>query len=305
MAAAGGGAKGIAQVQVLKALEKEAQCPLYTQYDLLIGSSVGAIDMAVLAAGKISMEEYAKNYRRYLTTIFKKRRLPFFGPKYSKKNFISLWNEIIGDDIPFGAVKTKLMISSVDLIENKNYYFKSWKREHAKLSLCDIVVKSFSAPYYFGYTIDKKEKKIWADGGTGSANYPIGELKNQIEALKWYHTAECKKGVNTCHIDIVGALFPENTNTFKKMKRYRTLRQTLHFFNIPEGGLARAQSRNNQLGKLLHIVEKNPTLSLKYWDKSIPAKMEGIDKLRYVDTYIRAGQEMAKKPLIALHRKET
>ncbi|MGM0462520.1 MAG: patatin-like phospholipase family protein [Fibrobacterota bacterium] len=299
LAAAGGGAKGYAQVQVLRALENDMETPLYDKYDLLAGSSVGAIDAAVIAVGTRSMKTYEKNYPFYLKKIFTRNFFSVFGPKYAKDNFAEIWEDIVGRDIRLGEAKTKIIISSVDLLENKNYYFKSWKKEHQNLTFLEVLLKSISAPFYFGYDVDEKNRKIWSDGGAGTANYPLAELKNQIEAFQWYDTPD-KSQYKVC-MDIVGALYPEKTDTFEKMKQYKNVREILHFINFKEGGMARAQSRNNQLGKICHIARKNKNLMVRYWDRAIPPKMDALDKLKYLDFYKRTGREMAEKPLFSLN----
>ena len=55
----GGGVKGYAQAQVLKKLEKDYG-PLHERYDLVCGSSVGAINGSMLASGRITMDRLEK-----------------------------------------------------------------------------------------------------------------------------------------------------------------------------------------------------------------------------------------------------
>ncbi|MGM0442775.1 MAG: patatin-like phospholipase family protein [Fibrobacterota bacterium] len=300
IASSGGGAKGIAQVQVLKKLEEDARKPLCRTADLLVGSSVGAIDMAVAATGRISMEEYCRNYRRYIRRIFKKTPWYCPAPKYNRDNFRAVWDEIVGADFLFSDVHTKLIISSVDMVNDKNHYFKSWHTKYADTPLVDIIMRSFAAPYYFGFLVDNTEKTVWADGGTGTANYPIHEMKNQIETFHWY-SFPCEEESRQIRIDIVGALYPKNTATFAQVKRYRTFRQMLDFFDICQGGLARAQSRNNQIGMICHTARHNTNIKLRYWDHEIPLKMNGIDGLKYLDYYENIGRKMSIKPLISIN----
>src|SRR6266481_6652520 len=70
----GGGAKGFYTLGVLKEVEALCGCRLYENFDLIFGTSTGAIIAALLALGH-SVEEIRKLYKRYVLGI-KQRKWP-------------------------------------------------------------------------------------------------------------------------------------------------------------------------------------------------------------------------------------
>jgi patatin-like phospholipase/acyl hydrolase len=76
----GGGVRGISQLMVLKNLEKVCGRPLHEEYDLILGSSVGAINAAIIASGKISMDDLSTIYPSLIKSVFKRRGI-FKTPK--------------------------------------------------------------------------------------------------------------------------------------------------------------------------------------------------------------------------------
>jgi len=292
LALSGGGVKGYAQVQVLKKLEED-NGPLHDYYDLVIGASVGAIDAAILASGKKTMTEFEDGFPEMAKKIFKKRRFFSFRkfPKYQRKNFMEIWDELIGLDFKMKDVKTKLMVLSVDLVTNKNRFFKSWHDDDGEERLVDIVMRSFAAPMFFGQLVDEKNKACWSDGGSGFDNLPLEEAKITAEVHGWYQH-------NQIQIDAIGCLFQKPTNTFKKQKKNRMVRQVFDFMNPMEGGLARAQSRQDQVDTMVYQAQKISNISFRYWDTTCSKKLDGLDKLKYMDKYKELGILMSSSPLI-------
>jgi hypothetical protein len=295
----GGGAKGISTLPLLNKFEIESGKKLCDEYDLLIGSSVGSINLSIIATGKLSIKELMGIYPEMLKKVFKPR-FGFGFPKYDRKNFINVWNDVIGKNFKFGDVKTKLMISSVDLVTDTNHFFKSWHDDDAECNLLDFVLYSFSAPIYFGHSVDKKRQCVWSDGGVGYANLPLMECKTQIESFRWYDFEDevDDETTNKVLIDAVGCLYHKNKDTFKNVSRDRWLKQALDFIQPTEGGLARSQSRMDQVRMMQYISSKNSNIKFRYWDCEIPEKMDKLDGLKFIDDYKQYGLEMAKKPLI-------
>ena len=121
----GGGIKGVIQAEILAGVEKDLG-PLHEYYDLMCGSSVGAINSAILATGKVDALQLANIYPNMLKTVFKKHWYPHV-PRYDRKNFERVWDRIIGKDFKMKDCKTKLQITSVDVCTMKNHFFKSWE----------------------------------------------------------------------------------------------------------------------------------------------------------------------------------
>jgi len=295
----GGGAKGFAQVQTLKKLEQDFGKPLCEVYDLIAGSSVGAINAALIASGKFTMSELEEIYPDVLKKVFTKKRFRIKKPKYQRKYFRKEWEKLIGTDFKMSDSKTKLMITSVDLVDDVNHFFKSWHTDCDE-RLVDVVCRSFAAPLYFGHVVDNKRKKVWSDGGVGNANLPLNEVKTQIEAFGWYDQIDDNSDytIDVVEVDAVGCLYHDPHHKFEKVSSDRWLRQVLDFMNPSQGGLARAQSRSDQIRMMSYLSSKNPNIKFRYWDKEIPKKFDKMDGIKYLKDYKKFGIEMSKKPVL-------
>ena len=287
----GGGVRGISQLQVLKKLEKEAGRPLHEEYDLIMGSSVGAINAAIIATGGISMEELDTVYDKMIHKIFKKRGW-LKKPKYDRKNFVKAWGEILDPKYLFGGAKTNLMTSTVDLVEDTNHFYKSWHEDDAAMKMTDLVCRSFAAPIYFGQMVDWKKRMVYADGGVGNANLPLNEAKLQAEAFGWYQDGE------EVEIHAIGTLFYEPEATFEEVAKGRWLKQVFEFIQPTEGGLARAQSVKDQIRRMEYICSHIPTIKFKYWDRAYDKRKLKLDGVKYLDEYRKQGELMAVQPLV-------
>ena len=285
----GGGVRGIAQLQVLKKLEEECGRPLHEEYDLVMGSSVGAINASIIASGCISMADLADRYDNMIKDVFKRNRKPT--PKYVRTNFLNEWAKIIPNDLKMGDVKTKLITTTVDLVTDQNVFYKSWHEDDAQETLCYLVTRSFAAPLYFGQINDPQKKMVYSDGGVGTANLPLDEAKIQAEAFGWYSDGE------EVEIHAVGTLYDDAKQSYNKVSKFRWFRQVLEYMNPSEGGLARSQSRMDQIRKMKFICGHIPAIKFKYWDMGVNKKYVKMDKVKYLDKYTKWGTEMAKEPV--------
>ena len=141
---AGGGAKGMLQVEILKQLEDRGELK---DIDLIFGSSVGAINGSILASGKLTANEMRNIYPDMLKQIFKKKFIPI-PPIYNRKQFFDIWMNKIGM-IKMKDVKTKLVISTIDFCKKEPHFFKSWDEDNAEEYVMTVVARSFAAPYFF------------------------------------------------------------------------------------------------------------------------------------------------------------
>jgi len=281
----GGGVKGCIQIQVLKKLEEELG-PLHEHYDLICGSSVGAINAGIIASGKVTMKHLVDIYPDMLERTFEKRGIRI--PRYDRKKFIKIWADLVGM-MKMKESKTKLQITSLNLCDKRNHFFKSWTKDGEQYLVSEIV-KSFAAPFYFGTLKDAKNKCVWMDGGMGIANIPI--LYALVESDMLWPTED------KVDYDIIGCGFVNNDIPYRKAKRYRVFRQLGQYFNLDDGGLAREQVRQEQIGMITQLAKVNAALDFRYWDIQIPKKMDGLDKIKYIPYYYDYGKEMAKKPLL-------
>jgi hypothetical protein len=147
------------------------------------------------------------------------------------------------------------------------------------------------APYYFGQINDPENQRVWSDGGIGSSNFPIDEVKIQAEAMGMYKDDKLL-------IDAIGTGFVKNENTYKKVSKGKVFRQLMDFMKPPQGGLARSQSRFDQIKRMGYIADKIHNIQFRYWDTMIDKKYEGLDKIKYLDVYNQYGIKIAEEPLL-------
>lgn len=287
MILSGGGVKGYAQAQVLKKKEAEVG-PLSKYYDLIVGSSVGAINAAMIASGKITMDYLEAIYPSMVKKIFERQWLPPI-PMYNRKHFIEIFVKEIGM-IKMADCLTKVQITSVNLCDKRNHFFKSWEQKDGQEYLVTSTCKSFAAPFYFGTLIDEQNKSVWMDGGMGVANIPIAY--GLVDAfILWPN--------ENWHFDIIGCGFSDENILFNKAKKYKFVRQILSFLEIDDGGLAREQVRQEQVYGLQAMCNSSKKkISMSYYDIAIPKAIDKLDGVQFLDQYKRVGEEMANKPSI-------
>src|SRR5438309_1099261 len=106
----GGGAKGFYTLGVLKEIEAMLGCPLYKRFDLVFGTSTGAIIAALIALG-YEVDDIHKLYREHVPTVMK-----FNTPEGRSQALATLAKNVFGDstflhiNTGIGVVSTKWVI---------------------------------------------------------------------------------------------------------------------------------------------------------------------------------------------------
>src|SRR5829696_7021642 len=95
----GGGAKGFYTLGVLREIDGLIGCRLYEKFDLIFGTSTGAIIAALLALGH-SVEEVHTLYKEYVPTVMQRKK-----PAEKSAALAELAVEVF-EDKKFDAVKT-------------------------------------------------------------------------------------------------------------------------------------------------------------------------------------------------------
>jgi hypothetical protein len=287
----GGGARGLLQISCIHSLFK-GQEYLYPSYDLMIGSSVGAINSSLLSFGKLSLDKIFNDYTEMLKYIFTKKSWYKFPktPIYDRNRFIEVWNKLNGKDLKLGEAKTKLIITSYERMEGRTKFFKSWEDKDSRGKITDYICRSFAAPMYFGQLVDDIDKKVWFDGGMSYYNLP--GIPAIIETLlqDWFN--------EEIHFDIIGCGKYTKPQNFKEVSNDKLIGQLLGFFAPVEGGIAREESLTDQIGIFQKLGSKFKNIHLKYYDIGITEKMEGMDKLDCLNDYIDYGKQMSIKPIL-------
>ena len=287
---AGGGVRGAMQLDPLIELERLHKQKLCEAFDLMVGTSVGAITAGILATGKLNAYNYKKIFLKTLPKIFKRSWwsfIPMVGPKYKRKAFYKMCDEIVGKDAPMGIVcRTKFLCTSVDFCDALTHYFKSWEGKDGLLKLKDVIARSFAAPYYFGSLVDKNAKQVWLDGGVGVSNCPLDIAYVESIIQKWSN--------EVVEFTIIGTGTVNNKIAFKKASDIGTIFQVLKGYLKPgSGGIARVQATSNKINRKEAIAKVNKNIKIKYYNCVIGDKYDALDKTKYTKYYLKKGKSIA------------
>jgi patatin-like phospholipase/acyl hydrolase len=172
----GGGVRGIFPAHFLHLLEEACGFPLAESFDLLVGTSTGAI-IAAAAAMHVPLLRVAQAYEVQAPAIFRKRRWFFAGlasSKYATRPLRSLLLDLFGD-APMAAAKQRLLIPTTDISNGnvfviKSPYLPTFVRDKDIL-LAQAVLASCAAPSYFDPV--RVREYLLADGGLWANNPSI------------------------------------------------------------------------------------------------------------------------------------
>lgn len=179
----GGGVRGYLTTLILENIEKQlhfqdkTQKPLGKYFDLIAGTSTGAIIGGLLAIGK-SAKEIRVIYERDIKEIFsndmkREGKELFLKAKYKKDNLKIKASEYFGDRT-FDDVITPLLVTSVDITTMTPRFYKSAystkniTRVDEKLS--SAIVASASAPAFFPIEESLQHSTNLIDGGIVANN---------------------------------------------------------------------------------------------------------------------------------------
>jgi uncharacterized protein len=185
----GGGAKGFYTLGVLKEIEGLTGKPLYSCFDLIFGTSTGAIIAALLALGK-SVDEIHGQYRNHVPTVMAQTNRA--GRTLALK---TLATKVFGD-CTFSDVQTGVGIVATKWLQEQPMIFKgSVDQAHGRkgtfvpgfgVSVCEAVRASCSAFPFFERTIVKTsndEQIDLIDGGYCANNPTLYALVDATVSL--------------------------------------------------------------------------------------------------------------------------
>jgi uncharacterized protein len=170
----GGGIRGLVVTQALAILEEALGEPLHHLCRLTAGTSTGAIIAAALATG-IPAAELNNLYKTLGAQVFpdtwRKRIFPLVRYRYPSEPLETLLKASLGEkkmvDYWVGEVKTDVIITAYDLVNNKTLFIKSWKDQYADWPVVKAVHASCTVPTYFPVVEGR-----YIDGGVGSYSNP-------------------------------------------------------------------------------------------------------------------------------------
>jgi patatin-like phospholipase/acyl hydrolase len=185
----GGGAKGFYTLGALKEIEALAECRLYEKFDLIYGTSTGAIIAALLGLGK-SVDEIEELYRKHVVTIMAR-----WLPSQKTAALEALAAEVFGD-LKFDAFKTEMGIVGTRWKEERPIIFKTDHKQAflgkstfepgLGCTIGDAVVGSCSAYPFFKkkfVTTGHGDKIEVRDGGFVANNPTLYAIVDATEML--------------------------------------------------------------------------------------------------------------------------
>jgi len=186
----GGGAKGFYTLGVLKELEAMLKCPLHKRFDLIFGTSTGAIIASLLALG-FPVDQVHELYKQYVPTIMKPRT------KVNKSAALArLTSEVLGER-KFEDTKTALGVVATRWMTERPMIFKSSvSQAHGRretfvpgfgVSIADAVEASCSAYPFFErkfVTTSSGDRVELIDGGYCANNPTLYALADATVTLE-------------------------------------------------------------------------------------------------------------------------
>ena len=172
----GGGTRGIYTAQLLAKIEQAFGTPIKTCFDLIAGTSTGAI-IAGAAVSDIPMTEIVELFEAETPYIFQRRwyRIPLFLSKYPNQKL----SQIIAAHLPatpLSEIETPLMITSSEIAKSEVHIFRSNYRDRDSeiastgkdVSLQEAILASCAAPTFFAPK--SVNNFLLADGGLWANN---------------------------------------------------------------------------------------------------------------------------------------
>jgi patatin-like phospholipase/acyl hydrolase len=186
----GGGAKGFYTLGVLKEIEAIAGCPLHQKFDLVFGTSTGAIIASLIALGH-RVDSILDLYRKHVPTVMSERTAAA-----RSRALRNLATEVFGD-AAFTDVKTGIGIVTAKWLTERPMIFKgSVGQAHGRVgtfvpgfgvSIADAVRASCSAYPFFERTVVRTsmgEDIELVDGGYCANNPTLYAIADAIHALR-------------------------------------------------------------------------------------------------------------------------
>lgn len=282
----GGGAKGIITTTMLKNFQEKIGIPLDEFFDIIIGTSTGSIIGSMLAA-KVPIQTIHQMYLENMKNIFTPQ-IPWYLPwrkfsraKYDREIVIRAMKKCL-DEVgisKFGELSVKFISTAVNVCTKENTFFKSTSEKYKDRLITDIVKYSFAAPIYFSIVRSDVDKCYFADGGSGSSNFPM--IQGLMEALS--------ENPSEVEVYAFGTGYSNHNNSFEEVKSWENIDEVWKFFLEDGETLARVQSRLDQKNTMSWVDEKFEFVKFYYYDVEISEKLDIIDGADFIQQYINLG----------------
>ena len=210
----GGGYRGVYAAHILKRIEEQYGVGWINKFNLIAGTSTGAIIAAGLACN-FPASKIQSFYKEYGRRIFKKRFfhwLGLFASRYNNKDIENILRDLYGADRKLGQIDIPLVLPASDVGNGcvhvlKSTYDKEFSRDKNRL-LYKAVLASCSAPTFFDpYYMDDY---LLADGGLWANNPAL------IAAIE----AKCRLGQELDNLMILSIGTGEGKNFYSQANQW-------------------------------------------------------------------------------------
>ncbi len=204
----GGGAKGFYTLGVLKEVEAMLECPLYRRFDIVFGTSTGAIIASLIALGH-TIDEIHELYKTHVPVVMGERT-----PSGRTAALSKLVSEVFGTRT-FKDVKTGIGIVAAKWLTERPMIFKgSIAQAHGLkgtftpgfgVTIAEAVEASCSAYPFFlrkHITTSAGDHVELIDGGYCANNPTLYAIADAVEALK-------KERTNVRVLNVGVGVYPE------------------------------------------------------------------------------------------------
>ncbi len=199
----GGGAKGFYTLGVLKEIEAMLGCPLYKRFDLVFGTSTGAIIASLIALG-YEVDQIHELYKEYVPRVMAQKSAA------AKTAALNSLAEKVFNGKTFEDVMTGIGIIATRWMTERPMIFKgSVAQAHGRVgtfkpgfgvSIADAVQASCSAYPFFErkvVTTAAGDKVELIDGGYCANNPTLFAIADAVVALK-----KDRKGIRVINIGV-------------------------------------------------------------------------------------------------------
>ena len=186
----GGGARGIYPAHILACLERKLSMPIGNCFDLITGTSTGAIIAGAAAAG-VEMQTVVDLFEKKAPEIFSRKRFSWgmLRSKYSRQPIEQLVRECL-PSLRLGDISTPLLITSADITTGgvrvfKSRYLDEQSGEYVRdggVLLSDAILASCAAPSFFDPM--QVGESLLADGGLWANNPSILAVTEAVSKFK-------------------------------------------------------------------------------------------------------------------------
>lgn len=186
----GGGAKGFYTLGVLKEIEAMLNCPLYKRFDLIFGTSTGAIIATLIALG-YEVDQIHDLYRKHVPAVMSCKR------RASRTAALEALAKEVFKQRTFADVKTGIGVVTAKWMTERPMIFKgSVQQAHGSrgtftpgfgVSIADAVQASCSAFPFFDrkvVTTAAGDKIELIDGGYCANNPTLYAIADAVVALR-------------------------------------------------------------------------------------------------------------------------